>query len=339
MTTDAAFEIVRRSLANGRLPHAYLLEGDPRGAAERLASRVCSLLLCDRRAEDPAAAPCGACRSCRAVANGTHPDVVAVEPEKKSRVISIDAIRETFLPWASKLSYLGGWKVGEIFFADRLNGASANAILKTLEEPPPETLFLLATDHPEDLLPTIVSRCHRLDLSTGRVPPAEPWRSRTGGILAKHSNASMLRVAATSSRLQALFAEIKELAETQVAEKLAARHEADPAAALVEPDAEKALVSAREKELRGAVYAAVEDWYRDLLVLCALRESGAAADGPGAPELRFPEFRAALEERAARTPARLAQRYVEFAGKIREGIEERFIQPAVVFPHWLAWMR
>ncbi|MBQ9726270.1 MAG: hypothetical protein IJV65_02045 [Kiritimatiellae bacterium] len=339
MTTDAAFDIVRRTLANGRLPHAYLLRGDPRGAAAELAARVASLLLCERRAADPAAAPCGACKSCRAVANGTHPDVVAVEPEKKSRVISIDAIRETFLPWASKLSYLGGWKVGEIFFADRLNDSSANAILKTLEEPPPDTLFLLATDRPGDLLPTIVSRCHRLDLSTGREAPAEPWRSRVGEILAKHSNASALRVAATAARLAALFDEIKGVAESQVSEKLAARRDADPAAALVDADAEKALVSVREKELRGAVYAALEDWYRDVLVLAALRESGAAPGGPGAPDLRFPERRAELEARAARTPARLAARYVEFAGKIREQIEARFIAPPVVFRHWLAWMR
>ena len=102
---------------------------------------------------------------------------------------------------------------------------------------------------------------------------------------------------------------------------------------------EKALVSVREKELRGAVYTAIQDWYRDLLVLATLRETGAAADGAGAPALFFPERRADLEARAARTPSRLAQRYVEFAGKIQQQIEARFIADTVVFPHWLAWMR
>ena len=335
MTTDAAFDIVRRSLANGRLPHAYLVVGEPRGAGLELARRIGSLLLCERGA-GAADAPCGSCKSCRLVAKGAHPDVLAIEPEKKSRIISMDAMREAFLPWASKMSYLGGWKIGEIFFADRLNESSANAILKTLEEPPPSTLFLLVTDKPEALLPTIVSRCHRLDLSVGRVPPAEPWRTRTGEILAKHSNASMLRVMATSSRLHALFEEIKVLAEEQVSAALAARRGDDPNAPVVDADAEKALVSAREKELRGAVYDALEDWYRDLAVLAALRESGAAADGAA---LRFPEFRGALAARAARTPARLAQRYVEFAGRIRQQIEVRFIADSVVFPHWLAWMR
>ena len=338
MTTDAAFDIVRRSLANGRLPHAYLVVGEPRGAGLELANRVCSLLLCDHGA-GAADAPCGACKSCRSVANGTHPDVLAVEPEKKSRVISMDAMRETFLPWASKMSYLGGWKIGEILFADRLNESSANAILKTLEEPPPSTLFLLVTDKPEALLPTIVSRCHRLDLSVGRVPPAEPWRTRVGEILARPTNASMLRVMATSARLCALFDEIKGLAEEQVSARLKAQREADPNAAVVDGDVEKALVSVREKELRGAVYGAIQDWYRDLLVLAALRERGAAADAPGAPALCFPEFRETLAARAAKTPSRLAQRYVEFAGKIQQQIEVRFLQPGVVFPHWLAWMK
>ena len=335
MTTDAAFDIVRRSLANGRLPHAYLLCGEPRGAGLALADRICSLLLCER----PGAAPCGACKACRSVVSGTHPDVLSVEPEKKSRIISMAAMTETFLPWAAKMSYLGGWKIGRVFFADRLNESSANAILKTLEEPPHSTLFLLVTDKPEALLPTIVSRCHRLDLSTGRVAPAEPWRSRVGDILARHSNASMLRVMATSARLHGLFEEIKAVAEAQVSEKLKERREADPNAALVDGDVEKALVSVREKELRGAVYTALQDWYRDLLVLATLRETGAAAAGAGAPPLCFPERRAELEARAARTPSRLAQRYVEFAGKIQQQIEARFIADTVVFPHWLAWMK
>ena len=122
-------------------------------------------------------------------------------------------------------------------------------------------------------------------------------------------------------------------------ERLKAQREADPNAAVVDGDVEKALVSVREKELRGAVYTSIQDWYRDLLVLATLRETGAAAEGPGAPELCFPEFRGALAARAARTPSRLAQRYVEFAGKIQQQIEARFIADTVVFPHWLAWMK
>ena len=149
----------------------------------------------------------------------------------------------------------------------------------------------------------------------------------------------MLRVMATSARLHALFEEIKGVAEEQVSEKLAAQREADPTAALVDGDVEKALVSVREKELRGAVYRSILDWYRDLLVLAALRESGGAAAGDAGPPLCFPEHRAELEARAARTPVRLAQRYVEFAGKIQQQIEVRFIADTVVFPHWFAWMK
>ena len=307
MQEDRAFDIVRTSLRNGRLPHAYVLVAPPRGAGGAFARRVCSLLLCER---GPAAAPCGECDGCVRAARGTHPDVRTLEPEKKSRVIGIDAMRGSFLPWAAEKSFDGGWKIGVVLFADRLNDASSNAFLKTLEEPPENTLFLLATDQPDALLPTILSRCQRLDLSTGRVPPAEPWRTRVAEALAAHSNAS-----------HAVRAEVR------------AASEADPAG-YVPPDKDTfdALARTKEKELRLAVYAAFQDWYRDLLVLSSLP--------PGAPEpvLFFPEFRDVLAERARRVPARLALRYVDLAEEIRTHIEVRNMADTFVFPHFLTWM-
>lgn len=325
MQPNEAFDIVRRSRDNQRLPHAYLIVGDPRGEGNELSLRIASLLLCD--AGDHA--PCGTCEACRRILGGSHPDVFTLEPEKKSRIISVEAMRSEMLAWSEKQSFLGGWKVGRILFADRLNDSSANAFLKTLEEPPPSTLFLLVTDKPEALLPTIISRCQRLDLATGRHAPAEPWRSRVGDILAQHSPASQLRVMATASRLQTLFDEIADIAEKQTAGQYASDDPNDPT---IDTETMQALVSARLKELRRAVYVSIQDWYRDLLVL-----SSAAGTAP-AGALCYEEHRDELVRKAAKIQPRLALRYIEFAQNIEHQIEVRNMQPVPVFTHWFTWM-
>ena len=85
-----------------------------------------------------------------------------IEPEKKSRVIAVDAVR-ALNHRIQTSSFAGGWKVAVIKYADRLNDQAANAFLKTLEEPPARTLLLLLTDAPQSLLPTVVSRCPAAD--------------------------------------------------------------------------------------------------------------------------------------------------------------------------------
>ena len=105
------------------------------------------LLFCE--SEPP---PCGECIRCRHVHDRTEPDIHWVFPEKKSRVISVDQIRDTIVSQMSQTSFGGGWKVGVITGADRLNTAAANAFLKTLEEPTEKTLFLLLSDLPQELL-------------------------------------------------------------------------------------------------------------------------------------------------------------------------------------------
>lgn len=325
MQPHEAFDIVRRSRSNERLPHAYLIVGDPRGDGNELSLQIASLLLCTEGDR----APCGSCDACRRIQSGSHPDVFTLEPEKKSRIISVDAMRENMLAWSEKQSFLGGWKIGRILFADRLNDSAANAFLKTLEEPPPSTLFLLVTDKPEALLPTIISRCQRLDLAAGRRAPPEPWRSRVGDILAKHSAASQLRVMATASRLQTLLDEITDLAASQMASQFTSD---DPNEPTVDTDTQQALIRAREKELRRAVFVSIQDWYRDLLILST---SGGTAP---AGSLCFEEHRAELVQKASKIQPRLALRYIEFAQNIEQQIELRNMQPPTVFIHWFTWM-
>ena len=337
MQQTTAFELVRNAMRNGRIPHAYCLVGDPRGDALALATRIASLLLCEKGGDE---APCGVCDACRRVAGGTHPDVFQIGPEKKSRVIGIEAMRETFLPWAAEKSFAGGWKVGMLLFADRLNPSAANAFLKTLEEPPAETLFLLLAPSVDPMLPTVVSRCQKIDLSSGRTPPPEPWRSLVGEILAAHSAESGLRVAATAARLHALFARITEDAEGEVAAELDAQKKAaqDPKEWLQPEKGERdAMVSVRAKERRQAIFQAIQEWYRDLFFAATAAEADAGRPAPSA--LCFPEHRDEIVRRAERLPVRIAIRLVDAAGRLREKIEDRNLPDQHVFLEAFSYLR
>ncbi len=314
MTFQTAQDLIARSFREGRLAHAYIVVGAPRGDAMRFAEWVGQLVLC----EDPVHGPCGRCRNCVAVAEHKMVDAKWLEPEKKSRVFSVDAIRDEVIPWANFTSLEGGWKVMSFSFADRFNAASANAFLKTLEEPPPHTLFLLLTQDPASMLPTILSRCQRIDLSMGRVPPAEPWRTETGSILARHSNRTELSAMATAGRLEALLAQIENEAKSQVRAEL---QETD-----IKEDAEvvDARISAKSREIRTAVFVAIQDWYRDLLVACS---------GPGQP-LFFEEHRARIEEKAAHLTIRQVLDCIGFVEQLAEQINDRNIAVPVALSYW-----
>ncbi len=314
-----------RSFREQRLAHAYILVGDPRGDAMRMAEWLGSLVLCASPAPD--GSPCGRCRACSLCAAHKHVDARWIEPEKKSRVFSIDAVRSQIIPWAACTSVEGGWKLMSVVFADRFNPASANAFLNTLEEPTPRTLFLLLTQDPGAMLPTILSRCQRVDLSMGRVPPAEPWRTETARILAAHSNKSELLALATAGRLEGLFGKIGDKAAEIV------RDEAN-ASDLVEDRATlDARVKAKSLELNAAVLVSVQDWYRDLL---ALSSAGNAASGASAPVLFFPEFRDALAARAAAVTPRQALEAIQYAERLSAQLNDRHIPLGAALSYWCA---
>ena len=143
--------------AAGRLPHALLVHESPGAGGEWLAEWAARLVLCER----PAAAPCGSCASCQRAASGHHPDIVPVRPIEDSQQLKIEQVREL----ASELaltSHQGGYKVGILSPADSLNRFAANALLKTLEEPPAHTLLILVASEPSRLPVTILSRCQRI---------------------------------------------------------------------------------------------------------------------------------------------------------------------------------
>lgn len=149
MDVAEAFALVGRAIDTGHAAHGYLIVGDVRGNGAELVRCILRRLFPNEIAQ---------------VESGSHPDVVTLEPEGKARIISVDAMRERIVAPMSTTAFSGGWKVGVIYGADRLRPESANAFLKSLEEPTPKTMYLLLTDQPDGILPTIVSRSQRIDL-------------------------------------------------------------------------------------------------------------------------------------------------------------------------------
>lgn len=149
MDVAEAFSLIARAIDTGHAAHGYLIVGDVRGNGADLVRRILLKLFPNETAQ---------------VESGAHPDIVTLAPEGKSRIISVDAMREKIVEPMSTTAFSGGWKVGVIVGADRLRPESANAFLKSLEEPTPQTMYLLLTDQPDVILPTIVSRSQRIDL-------------------------------------------------------------------------------------------------------------------------------------------------------------------------------
>ncbi|MFO8101269.1 MAG: DNA polymerase III subunit delta' [Dehalococcoidia bacterium] len=160
---DRIVDLLKRSIAEGRLSHAYLLLGPRHVGKMTLALSLARALNCT--SED---SPCGECSSCRRISGGNHPDVLLIQldetaPEQLSRkAIGIDQIREMQRS-VNLNSYEGGYRIVIIDGAEYMSEGAANSLLKTLEEPPPNTVFLLLTAEEDMLLPTIHSRCQRIE--------------------------------------------------------------------------------------------------------------------------------------------------------------------------------
>lgn len=160
---EDAVLVLSRSLENDRLAHAYVFSG-PDGVGKALTAFVLAeALLCSDGPGDHRAAnrACGVCPACRKVAARSHPDLIILEvlPDKKE--ISIDQVRDAQSA-VSLRAYEGRKKVLIVNAADRLNSSAANAFLKTLEEPPEDTIIILVTSQPHLLIPTIRSRCQEV---------------------------------------------------------------------------------------------------------------------------------------------------------------------------------
>ena len=166
-----AVEQLQRSVRRGRLAHAYLFLGRGDKTTELVARTLVQALNCQQQTDDA----CGRCDSCRRVQNDAHPDVHWVGPESKSRRIETSKIRE-FESEVYLKPRMARVKVGVIVDADCMTEEASNAFLKTLEEPPDQTIIILLSSKPERLLPTILSRCLRINF--GSAPEAGESRYR-----------------------------------------------------------------------------------------------------------------------------------------------------------------
>lgn len=180
-----------------RLPHAILLHGAEGIGKVEFAERFAQSVLCDSPGMDGMA--CGSCDACGWFLQYGHPDYRRIRPEileldggddaaeaeeggsKKtassktpSKEIRIEQIR-SLSSFMNVSTHRSGMRVVLLYPAEALNGASANALLKTLEEPPPETLFILVSHRPDRLLPTILSRCRKFPLSLPAPQEALAW--------------------------------------------------------------------------------------------------------------------------------------------------------------------
>ncbi|MBQ6595117.1 MAG: DNA polymerase III subunit delta' [Clostridia bacterium] len=148
-----------RSVATGRIVHALLIEGPEGTGKHTAASWIERALLCSGSDR-----PCGECPSCRKQAAGIHPDIHTLSLRQDKKQILVDDIRG-LIAELSLRPYEGIRHIAEISPADAMNASAQNALLKTLEAPPGNTVFLLITSVPEKLLPTILSRCQRVRLT------------------------------------------------------------------------------------------------------------------------------------------------------------------------------
>jgi len=154
---DKVLALLDRSLKQNSIAHAYLLVGPPHVGKKTLALNLAQALNCD--SSEP---PCGQCHSCRRILEGKHADVISIGLDSKAE-IGIDEIRG-LQRLANLPPYEGKRKAFIIDDAQYLSTEAANSLLKILEEPPPKIVWLLLTTKERRLLPTITSRCQRLEL-------------------------------------------------------------------------------------------------------------------------------------------------------------------------------
>ena len=271
--------LLQRSLDRGRLGHAYLFHGGDPGELETVARTLAKTVNCTNPQRRNAAGlpldSCDQCLSCRKIEGDNHPDVMWIRPESKSRVITIDQMvqrKDSLRPLRPAMHLKpteARYKVGVIVSADRLNEPAANAFLKTLEEPPSDSILVLLTTEPQRLLDTIISRCLRLNFGgeqAGRRNEAlNAWLTQFAGLASAEQKSLLGRYNLLSLVLSKL-AEIKEATAEAIGKKSPLESHDDIDAKLKEKweDELTAAVEAEYRRERSDLLAALQWWLRDV---------------------------------------------------------------------------
>ncbi|HKG54097.1 MAG TPA: DNA polymerase III subunit delta' [Anaerolineales bacterium] len=156
-----AVDMLKKHVIHGTARHAYLFAGPPGLGRRTLALRFAQALNCQTHVE--AGIPCGQCRDCKQIEAMQHADLTIIQADSEGGTLKVDKIREARRSLTLK-PYQANYRVALFLRFQEANDNAANALLKTLEEAPSYAVLILTADNPEQLLPTIVSRCEVLRL-------------------------------------------------------------------------------------------------------------------------------------------------------------------------------
>ena len=256
-------QLLQRSLQRGRLAHAYLFIGDQLEELESLAQTLAKTLNCQQpiRGENNIAIDsCDQCLNCRKIQNGNHADVHWIRPESKSRIIGVEQIRELLQEIYLKPTE-AEYKVATIVAADRFHVSAANAFLKTLEEPPSNSILILLTIEPKRLLETILSRCLRLNFAASGPRPLPPEQMEWLASFSEMAAAEQKSLLGRYRLMDVLLQELNEM-KSAIEESLTARSPLQKYT-----DVEKNLREKWEEELKAAIEAEYRRQRADLLLV------------------------------------------------------------------------
>lgn len=315
MNTDEAYQLLAHAWRNGRLAQGYIAVGSPRGEGREFAEKVLTLVFCTAQE-----APCNRCAACRQVENHSHADALWVEPQKTSRRISIEQIREV-QSRIYQTSLAGGWKACVIVSADRLGPQASNAFLKTLEEPPPRCVFLLLTDGPQFLLSTIVSRCQTVLLSAAESVLEGAAREDLVKVLSADLGGGEVATLARAELIDGMLKAFKKEAAGEVGAQEDADDEEDVTL--------KARINALYREKRTCLLRSLLLWQRDILLL---------ASGGDAKLVFFSDQLETLRQMAGGVSAAEALQRVRYVEDMNRQLE-RNLSDGAVLAHGFARLR
>jgi len=254
---EKLIHILTRVIKTGRLSHAYLFSG-LEGIGKRLIAIAFSkVLLCSSGDSES----CGECSACIQVDGGNHPDLLMVQPYKGT--ISIDSIR-SIKRELSRKSFAGGYKVCLIDEAEKMNFQAENALLKTLEEPTPDTVIILITGQPYRLLPTVLSRCQHFKFQPLSISSAAALIMERGNIDRQTASLLASLTGGSPGKALELNAEyVKQLRDTWIEHSLSSsRGELQDIFKLAEN-------FCRDKDTIHLKLNLLRLWYRDI-ILCKI---------------------------------------------------------------------
>jgi DNA polymerase III subunit delta' len=264
-----AVQLLQRSVEGKRLGHAYLFVGPRLEKLEAVARTLAKTLNCETRGKlSGRPDSCDHCANCRKIDEDLHPDVTWVRPESKLRVIRVDQMRELIRTVNLKPTQ-AAVKFGIIAAADRLNEQAANAFLKTLEEPPQNSLLLLLTADPAHLLETVRSRCLRLNFAdeegVGQDQAMLAWLAQFGETAVNERGSLLSRYRLLSVLLKRLAASRETIEQEMERQSPLERYEdAEPELREKWEDELKAAIEAEYRRQRAGLLSALQWWLRDV---------------------------------------------------------------------------